>query len=112
MPRKAEKKPGEWVQPQVKVEFPPVAELPVAVYANFAAATITQNEVFVTFGQYTPPTDEAEVAGLGSPPRISARPVARIAIPHGLLAPLIDVLSGQRQALGLLDESGDPKAGK
>lgn len=82
----------------VRIALPPVEELPIAEYANFAAATLSEHEVMITFAQFSPPSDETELAGLGTPPVLRAKPVARIAIPRTLLTPLVDVLTRQMQA--------------
>ena len=95
----AKKRPQTLTEVTVKIELPPVSELPIAQYANFASATTSQHETVITFAQYTAPSDEAEVKGLQKTALLRAKPVARVAIPHSLLVPLIDVLTHQQDAL-------------
>jgi len=84
---------------KVRIELPPVSELPIAQYANFASATTSQHETVITFAQFTAPSDEVEVNDLQKTALMRAKPVARVAIPHSLLVPLIDVLTRQQDAL-------------
>lgn len=91
----AEKHGGD----NMPIAIPPSHELPTALYANYAAANHTEYEVVLTFAQVSSATDKDEVKSLKEVGRITARPVARIAIPHNLLTPLIAVLEKRRDII-------------
>ena len=99
----AKKRQQTLTEVKVKIELPPVSELPIAQYANFASATTSQHETVITFAQFTAPSDEVEVKDLQETALMRAKPVARVAVPHSLLVPLIDVLTRQLDALNVDD---------
>ncbi len=57
------------------------------------AATHSDFEVILDFAQIALPTSEQELRSIGDNPTILAKHVARIAIPHVVLEPLIKVLT-------------------
>lgn len=87
------------------VVLPPAPELPLAIYANWAAANHSQSEVILDFAQVALPSTEAELKALGDSPVIVAKPVVRIAIPPLMLDSLIEALQKRRALM----ERDDPK---
>lgn len=86
---------------QVKIVPPLRSEFPMAAYANYVLTSNTETEVTLDFGQLAPPLNESELAALGAETTLPFRPVARIAISHNLLEPLIKALEERKR---LIDE--------
>lgn len=87
------------------VVLPPAAELPPAIYSNWAAANHSQSEVILDFAQVALPSTEDELKALGENPIIVAKPLVRIAIPPGMLDSLIEALQKRRALM----ERDNPK---
>lgn len=88
------------------VVMPPAAELPLAIYANWASANHSQGEVILDFAQVALPSTEDELKALGESPVIVAKPLVRIAIPPLMLDSLIEALQKRRALM----EHDDPTA--
>ena len=78
------------------VVLPPAAELPLAIYANWASANHSQSEVILDFAQVALPSTEDELKALGENPVVVAKPLVRIAIPPLMLDSLIEALKKRR----------------
>jgi len=73
----------------LKIRFELTPEFEIAEYANVAAVTAAEHEVYITFAQVIMPITEAEEA--------VAKPVARVAIPPAVAKELCKILAGAQK---------------
>lgn len=104
MPNESQDLRSPMVGVQATVQMPLVADLPPALYANYIAVTHTDFEVTLDFAQMAMPITEDEIRELGKNPRLHAKHVARIAIPHVVLEPLINLLVQRRDIISKIAE--------